>query len=427
MQLYEQMEEDESSEDDEVVREMDVFVSHIALAAQSEKLYMLQSPLRAPWRPYDLEDASKVKYKPTANKLQVDIPLHGKGCNVDPEARPGMLQKQLSLVSTSADLATNFAIGTFRGGRMLLTPLSEALQLRPSMAHMDAAAAKTAKGNDRSADVEMLDEGEGAKPTLQPVKVNVQRRETERQAEMRLKSYSYHAQQESEEPWQELELLGPDSDEAAGILDTIVSPPNTSVQLTMSGGDFLEAVTPGSGFSGLSPSSLQVGASNEAAGFLGQPQQQLGAAAPQHQLSHVPDEARAALPAALAKLFKRHTVVNLSSIRLFLSTNEDVGKANVASGASDPALLSAVSGVPNVEIIRNCFVQMDKSMRDYAMKRVIFDLFKSKEQIRRADVQSTWVAKIPEKFPDSMYQRVIKAVAQNSSGNVWRLDDGNIR
>lgn len=36
--------------------------------------------------------------------------------------------------------------------------------------------------------------------------MNVQRRETERQAEMRLKSYSYHAQQEEHEPWIELEV-----------------------------------------------------------------------------------------------------------------------------------------------------------------------------------------------------------------------------
>lgn len=40
----------------------------------------------------------------------------------------------------------------------------------------------------------------------------------------------------------------------------------------------------------------------------------------------------------------------------------------------------------------------------------------SKEQIRRADVQSAWLATLPDKFPDSMYQRVIKIVAQNSSG-----------
>lgn len=426
MQLYEQSEE-ESSDDDDVVRELDVFVSHAALAAQSEQLHVLQSPLRAPWRPYDLEDATQIRYKSMASKLHVDIPLQQRGRNVDPESRPGMLLKQLSLVSTAADLATSFAVGTFRGGRLVLSPLSNALQLRPSMAHMDEAAAKAAKTNDRKADLEMLDELESAKPGLQAIKVNVQRRETERQAEMRLKSYSYHAQKESEEPWRDLELLGPDSDAAAGILDAIVSPPNTVVPLTMSGIDFLKAVTPGSGFSGHSASSMGTSLPSSFVGLLGQPQQQLTAGASQHQLSEVPAEAKADLPAALGKLFRLHTVVNLASIRLFLSSNEDLGKAAVACGASDQALLSAVSAVPNLELVRSCFVHMEKSMRDFAMKRVIFDLFKKKEQIRRAEVQSGWADAYPEKFPDSMYQRVIKAVASNNSGNVWSLDDGNIR
>ncbi len=35
----------------------------------------------------------------------------------------------------------------------------------------------------------------------------MQRRETERQTEMRLKSYSYHAQQEEHEPWVDLEVI----------------------------------------------------------------------------------------------------------------------------------------------------------------------------------------------------------------------------
>lgn len=38
MQLYEQPDEEESSDEDEVVRELDVFISHTALAAQSEKV-----------------------------------------------------------------------------------------------------------------------------------------------------------------------------------------------------------------------------------------------------------------------------------------------------------------------------------------------------------------------------------------------------
>lgn len=38
------------------------------------------------------------------------------------------------------------------------------------------------------------------------LQVSVQRRETERQAEARLKSYSHHAKQETEEPWVKLRL-----------------------------------------------------------------------------------------------------------------------------------------------------------------------------------------------------------------------------
>lgn len=42
-----------------------------------------------------------------------------------------------------------------------------------------------------------------------------------------------------------VQLLGPDSVEAAGVWDAITSPPLTSVPLTMSRDAFLDAVTPG--------------------------------------------------------------------------------------------------------------------------------------------------------------------------------------
>lgn len=41
-----------------------------------------------------------------------------------------------------------------------------------------------------------------------PPQVSVQRRETDRQLEARLKSYSHHAKQEAEEPWVNLQLHG---------------------------------------------------------------------------------------------------------------------------------------------------------------------------------------------------------------------------
>ena len=40
------------------------------------------------------------------------------------------------------------------------------------------------------------------------LQVSVQRRETDRQKDARLKSYSHHAKQEQEEPWVKLQLHG---------------------------------------------------------------------------------------------------------------------------------------------------------------------------------------------------------------------------
>ena len=53
---------------------------------------------------------------------------------------------------------------------MVLTPFTEALQLRPSMAHVDAAAGKGGKGG--AVEAESPEEEEDVKPQLQPVKVH---------------------------------------------------------------------------------------------------------------------------------------------------------------------------------------------------------------------------------------------------------------
>ncbi len=57
---------------------------------------------------------------------------------------------------------------------MVLTPFTEALQLRPSMAHVDAATGKGSKGG--AAEAESPEEEEDVKPQLQPVKVRTDER-----------------------------------------------------------------------------------------------------------------------------------------------------------------------------------------------------------------------------------------------------------
>ncbi len=75
--------------------------------------------------------------------------------------------------------------------------------------------------------------------------VSVQRRETERQTEMRLKSYSHHAKREGEEPWVPLQLHGADSAAAHSVWGRLTSPAETPVPMNMSRAEYLDSFVPG--------------------------------------------------------------------------------------------------------------------------------------------------------------------------------------
>lgn len=52
-------------------------------------------------------------------------------------------------------------------------------------------------------------------------------------------------------------------------------------------------------------------------------------------------------------------------------------------------------------------------------------IVQEKAQIKRSDVQAEWDLHHEAKFPDSMYQRVIKELGTASKGNVWSLSAGD--
>lgn len=77
------------------------------------------------------------------------------------------------------------------------------------------------------------------------MQVNVQRRETERQTEARLRSYSHHAKQQEEEPWLDLKLHSETSDATRSVWEKLASPPETELPATMTRQEYLAAITPG--------------------------------------------------------------------------------------------------------------------------------------------------------------------------------------
>lgn len=64
----------DDDDDDPVVRSLDVYVCNEFLGSGSQ-LYLFQHPLRPPWRPYDYGNVEKVRMKPNARRVEVELPL----------------------------------------------------------------------------------------------------------------------------------------------------------------------------------------------------------------------------------------------------------------------------------------------------------------------------------------------------------------
>ena len=94
----------------------------------------------------------QVKFKPGAKRVELAVPLDTQGQNFNRRADPSKQLDGLVLKSQVIDLPTSFAIGCLRGNTLMLSPLDEAVQMRPQLGQLDAAKKQVKKEND--ADVE---------------------------------------------------------------------------------------------------------------------------------------------------------------------------------------------------------------------------------------------------------------------------------
>lgn len=122
-------------EEDEVVREIDVFCNPLDEDAQ---LHVLQYPLRTSWRPYELEERCEVvKVNPKTSEVELVLRMDVDSENYDRDVPEIMrLQKQI-LSSSRATSAVKFATGILIKNELHLSHVHEVLQFRPSMNHID--------------------------------------------------------------------------------------------------------------------------------------------------------------------------------------------------------------------------------------------------------------------------------------------------
>ena len=186
------------------------------------------------------------------------------------------------LKSQSVDLPASFAVGCLRGDTLMLAPLDEALQMRPQLRHLDeskkatpyedmldeeekkpsfvtvgpmlicnvalsfaASLLHTKVMNDLSC-VTKRHNGADDDTRIDLMQVQVQRRETERQAEQRVNSYAYIARQEADEKWKQLNCASADSSVAGSLWDRLMTPPAETASLaSMPRASYLSALTSG--------------------------------------------------------------------------------------------------------------------------------------------------------------------------------------
>jgi len=246
-----QQDVDESA-DDEIVREIDVYINRLPDA----ELYLLQYPLRPVYRPYgDQGQLATVDIKKTQRRLRLSYLMNTESDNYDKD-NPIHAVARHHLVSKPGSSSTDssYAIGILRGGSLTVSPLSAVCQFRPSFAHVDkaaedailpdeaqepqpeetagssrkkrvkqeegagaAAAAASASGGAKAEASDVKEEKE-EKPL---VSVSYRRRESVSEQQALALSQARQREMEEAEPWQDIYFYDCDTGECAEMFDNL--------------------------------------------------------------------------------------------------------------------------------------------------------------------------------------------------------------
>jgi len=149
----------------------------------------------------------------------------------------------LRLTSASARAESHgdgVLVGMIRDGAMYLTPVGSVYQLRPSLHHLDAADGANKPAQEPSREERELQEEEH----MLPLQVQVRRRETARQTEIRVQSHAYLRQREQDEAWVELTASMPDDEEAREVKDLVCTPRAEPCGRPVTTREYLDAMCP---------------------------------------------------------------------------------------------------------------------------------------------------------------------------------------
>ncbi|GIY10425.1 DNA-directed RNA polymerase III subunit RPC5 [Caerostris darwini] len=211
--MYTETKEDEnSSDDEEVAYETDVYLSK----ALSENLHVLHYPMKTKSSDsQDHLDCLSARMKPKQQKIElefgIDIDAHhydrSRGeqfaYNVDGQSSSkeryfdGVLMDKILIQGTKVERPDEYAVGFMREGKLHVTPVNSVIEMCPGFVHMDKIVSASKKALN-------LDENEGENDEAVAVTVRFEGPNAERDRQIREKSYNFFQQKNSCEPWTNL-------------------------------------------------------------------------------------------------------------------------------------------------------------------------------------------------------------------------------
>lgn len=248
------MASEDGSDDDEVVMEMDVYLTQ-ELANQ---LHVFQYPLRPQWKPIDASALKAVRHRKDQKTVQLEVELDTTSKSYNESSRYPL--KTSMLASTLVPAQTNQCIGVVADGKLHLTPIHAVVQMRPTLQHLDEEDAanraerdKEAKAEKRgvrqdaavSADEDATDEKGEDDDNPQMLQVQFRRAESEKVLERKRTSYASLHEAREREPWVTLGYCGVSSDESEALRAQLLCASKAQIAFTCAADEYLSRLSCG--------------------------------------------------------------------------------------------------------------------------------------------------------------------------------------
>ncbi|XP_031266195.1 DNA-directed RNA polymerase III subunit RPC5-like [Pistacia vera] len=222
-------------EEDMIVREIDVFFN--ASIDADTQLLVMQYPLRACWRPYELDErCEEVRVKPSTAEIEMDLSMNVDSNNWDSDRAIRVnITKQTLSSSWKPSVAGGYAVGVLVGDKLHVNPINAVVQLRPSTDQFKSGGLKRKKNVPSNAEVAVKLEASNENKSVGPSKK--QNKQMEGSVEQKRTN--------EEEGWVPLKYHGSKSDFSARFLQRMLAQENSPLHFTVNPCEYVSSLCPG--------------------------------------------------------------------------------------------------------------------------------------------------------------------------------------